>query len=132
MSMFEKATRMRLRFESNAGLLSVEDLWTLDLTSKTNKPNLDDIARRCHKELKTADTISFVEEVSGNDAVAQLKFDIVKHIIAVRLEERKAEASAKENRERKQKLMSILAQKQEQALHNLSEEELKKLIAESN
>ena len=31
--MFEQAARLKLRFETSRGLLSVEDLWDLPLTS---------------------------------------------------------------------------------------------------
>ena len=35
--MFQKASRLKLRFDSPKGLLSVEDLWDLPLTSAGNR-----------------------------------------------------------------------------------------------
>ena len=45
MNIFEQAARQKIRFESVLGLLCVEDLWDLPLTSLNSKrANLDDIA----------------------------------------------------------------------------------------
>lgn len=35
-SIFEQASRQKLRFETSAGKLSIEDLWDLPLTSNNN------------------------------------------------------------------------------------------------
>lgn len=45
MSIFEQASREKVRFQTQVGQVSVEDLWELPLSSKANKPNLDDIAK---------------------------------------------------------------------------------------
>ena len=60
--MFEQASRLKLRFTTARGSLSVEDLWDLPLTSTTGKPNLDDIAKSLNRELRaTSEETSFVE-----------------------------------------------------------------------
>ncbi len=126
--MFEKAARLRLRFDSSIGMLSVEELWDLPLTSKRNGVNLDDIARSLHRQLKNDDDVSFVDDERKSDATTQLKFDIVKHIIDVRLVERAAAVEAEKNREKKQKLLSILAEREDDTLRSLSVEELRDLV----
>jgi hypothetical protein len=89
--LFEQASRMKLRISTTSGNLSVEDLWDLPLTSRTNKLNLDDIARSLHQELKSQDDVSFVtEKTSPKQSLLQLQFDIVKHIIDVKISERNA------------------------------------------
>ena len=126
--MFEAATRLKLRFDSSKGQLSVEDLWELPLTSAKNA-NLDDIARGLHRQLKNGDDVSFVNVAQKSDEVVQLKFDIVKHVIDVRLAENEAARAASANREKKQQLMAIIAQKKDAALQGTSLEELEAMVA---
>ena len=127
--MFEKAVRTKLRFDTSVGSLSVEDLWDLPLTTK-GRPNLDDIARALHKKLRSGDDVSFVETERKSDATIQLAFDIVKHIIDVRLAENAATRLEKERADKKQKIMSIIAAKQDESLQNMSLEDLTKLMAD--
>jgi len=125
--MFEKAVRLKLRFDTPVGKLSIEDLWELPLTSR-QYTNLDDLARSLHRQLKNDDDVSFVDDERKSDVTTQLKFDIVKHIIDVRLVERTAAVEAEKNREKKQKLLSILAEREDDTLRSLSVEELRELV----
>jgi hypothetical protein len=126
--MFEKASRLKIRFQSPKGPLLVEDLWDLPLRSDTGKANLDDIARALNKILKSQEDESFVTTSKPVDNVLQLKFDIVKHVIVTRLAENEAASKAKENAERKQKILGIIAAKQDEALAKMSVEELSKMV----
>ena len=126
---FEKASRLNLRFESTKGLLSVEDLWNLPLTSARNS-NLDDIAKGLNRELKDTREESFVVKATAGDEALQLKFDIVKHIIGVRMAENEEAKLKAEKKEKKQRLMEILGRKQEEELEGKSPEEIQAMIAE--
>jgi hypothetical protein len=126
--MFEKASRLKIRFQSPKGPLLVEDLWDLPLRSDTGKANLDDIARALNKILKSQEDESFVTTSKPVDNVLQLKFDIVKHVIVTRLAENDAASKARENAERKQKILGIIAAKQDEALAKMSVEELSKMV----
>ena len=78
--MFEKAVRLKLRFDSPQGLMSAEDLWDLPLTSsRPNKANLNDIAKEVSRELKASGEEDFVNPTSKADETLQLKLEIVKH-----------------------------------------------------
>lgn len=125
--MFEQASRLKLRFETTMGLLSVEDLWELPLASKRG-PNLNDIAIGLYNQTKH-DTVSFVEDEQKPSPALQLRFDIVKHIIDVRKLERRAAEDAKDRAEKKQKIMAVMSRKQDGALENMSMEELQGLLA---
>ncbi len=127
--LFEQATRMKLRISSSYGNISVEELWDLPLTSRSNKLNLDDIARSLHLELKNQDDVSFVtEKTSPKQSLLQLQFDIVKHIIDVKLAERNAAVNATKEKEKKDKILKIISEKEEDNLKNLSVDELKAMI----
>jgi hypothetical protein len=123
MNMFEKATKNRLRFESQKGLLSVEDLWGLSLTA------LDGIARKVNKEIREREEESFISicRVSGDNT---LRLEILKYIINDKITERD---EAKQNAIKEAQvaqLKHILAEKQSEELKNLSAEEIQKKIAE--
>lgn len=124
MNIFEQATREMVRFDTPVGQCTTEDLWTLPLTSKTGRANLDEIAVGLHGKLQTIATMSFVTERKTDDNMNQLKFDVVKHIIDVRLEENKQATLMAANKEKKQQILSIITQKQNEQLAGSSLEEL--------
>jgi hypothetical protein len=127
MSIFQQASRLKLRFETSKGSLSSEDLWDLPLTSTVGKVNLDDIAKALHKALKDSNTESFVVKAVKADEVLQLKFDIVKTIIDIKVAENEKNTLAREAKEKKQRILSLIAQKQDEQLAGTSLEELQKL-----
>lgn len=126
--MFDKAVRMKLRFATKAGNLSVEDLWDLPLSSTTGKVNLDEIAVGLYNELSNKKTMSFVGTTTKETDNTQLKFDVVKFIIDVKLEEGKKAAAEKELAARKQKIMEIITHKEDERLSSLTLEELRKQL----
>ena len=129
MNIFEQATRAKLRFTTPNGMLGVEDLWDLPLTSRrANLANLDDIARYLDAELKSSASVSFVKEASETNASTKLAFDVVLHIINVKLAEQKAASLAADNREKKQRIMAIIEQKQAEALSASSIEDLQQML----
>lgn len=129
MSIFEKASRQKIRFATDKGQMTTEDLWDLPLTSQTGKANLDDIAKGLFRTLKETAEVSFVTPVSTDEnSLTKLKFDIVKHVIEQRILDRDAAAEREKNRQRKQLLQGIIAQKENDALLGSSLEDLKKMM----
>lgn len=129
-NIFETASRLSLRFPSTKGLLSVEDLWSLPLQSGTGKPNLDDIAKGLYLAIKeSGDIISFVTPESGpKNGTNELALEVVKRIIEVRVAERDAEMLRKKRSEEKQKILALIADKQDEALKGKSLEELNAMV----
>ena len=133
--MFEKASRAKLRFETALGALSVEDLWDLPLLSdkRRNGVCLDGLAQALSRELKESDVESFVLKQPTAESAPrrklQLAFDVVKHVIDVRLAEQTAAENAEKARQKKQKIMEIIAGKEDEALKGSSVEELRTLLA---
>ena len=128
MSIFEQASRLKLRFETTAGVYSVEDLWDLPLKSE-RKVSLDRLAQIIHKELGNV-APSFVDETTTGNKLLELKFEIVKHVIATVKAENAVESQRQAKKVAKQELLAILESKQKGALLNLSEEELLRKIEE--
>ncbi len=129
-SIFERASRAKLRFVSIRGLLSVEDLWDLPLTSKTGF-DIDSVAREANAQLKAAGEESFVStKPNPAKALLELQMEIVKHVIAVRLQEQEAAKAKTERKAERERLLGALENKQEEALKGLTAEEIRARIAE--
>lgn len=127
--MFEKASRLKLRFDTPLGKLSAEDLWDLPLSAPAGKANLDDLAKALDKQLKDAGSAkSFVTKAKPEDEVAQLRFDLVLHVIQTKLAENAAAAKARETAEEKQQILGIIAEKEKEALKGKSVSELRKMV----
>lgn len=124
MNIFEQATRKALRFPSNRGELSVEQLWSLPLTSKSGF-DLDSVARSVNGMLKSVTEDSFVT-TRENPAKSsyELQLDVVKHVIAVKLAEEAENKAASTRRARKAQLMELLAQKEQEELKGKTKEEI--------
>lgn len=129
MNIFESATKKKLRFPSTAGLLSTEDLWDLPLLGgKRNTPNLDDIAKHLNSKIKEAQEESFVQKPSSVSSELKLQFDVVKHIIDVKIEEDTKLADAAAKREKNARILEIMERKQDEELQGKSLEELRALL----
>jgi hypothetical protein len=124
--MFENAARLKLRFDSSKGPLSVEDLWDLPLSG--NGLNLDKIAMALSRQLKDESTESFVVKTRRTNDVLQLKFDIAKRIIDVRLAEAELAKSKAEARAKKDRILSIIEKKQNEQLEGKPLEDLLKMV----
>jgi hypothetical protein len=121
--MFEKAVRLKLRF-THKGLCTVEDLWDIPLES------LDRIFKDLNTNLKAQKEESLLETRSKEDEILDLKIAIVKHIVEVRLSEQKARTDLAAKSAKKEKLLGIIAEKQDSALRDMSIDELTKLVDE--
>lgn len=130
MNIFEQAARLAIRFDTPKGQVTAEDLFNLPLTSLSGRANLDDLAKDLHREIRSsAEETSFVHPAStGVDVETQLKFDIVKHVIGVRVAERDAAATEQKRKEEKQKILALIADKQDEALRGKSLEELQAMV----
>ena len=125
--MFDKATRMKIRFETTKGALTVEDLWDLPLTS-ARYANLNDIAKGINRELKASGEEDFVSPATKADETLALKLAVVKHIIGVRLAENEEAKLIADKRAQKEKLLELIARKQDQELEGKSLEDLQKMV----
>lgn len=121
--MFEYATRNKVRFPFK-GLISAEDLWDLSLT------NLDSIYKTLNKQVKQSEEESLLNTKTTVDKELDVQIAIVKHIVAVKLAEQEAREKASAKKAQKQKIMAIIASKQDEALQNSSVEDLQKMLDE--
>jgi len=106
------------------GIISVEDVWDL------NVKDLDSIFKTLNSQLKQVKEESLLETRTKEDQELDMKIEIIKYIVKVKLEEENIRLKAKEQKEKKQKIMEILSTKQDQDLQNKTVEELTNMLNE--
>jgi len=122
--LFAVGTRMKLRFPSQRGDLTIEHLWDLPLQSKGGF-DLDVVAKGIKRELDAATESSFVTTASPASTLLELKLDILKSIISIKLTEREENLKTKERQEERSKLLNLLEEKKDEKLKDLTEDEIK-------
>lgn len=122
-NIFEYAVRNKIRFPFK-GMISVEDLWDLSLT------NLDSIYKTLNKQVKQSEEESLLVTKTSVDTELEVQIAIVKHIVSVKIAEQEAREQASAKKAQKQKIMSIIAAKEDEVLQNSSVDDLKKMLDE--
>ena len=119
--LFENATRGKYRF-SFRGSITVEDLWDL------SPQNLDTIYKSLTKELKQSQEESLLVKKTEVDAVLDDKINLVKYIVLTKLKEEDQRNKEREFKEKKQKILGLIADKQDNELQSKSIDELKDML----
>lgn len=119
--MFEIATRTKMRFPYK-GHISVEDLWDLGVK------DLDNIFKTLNAYAKKSQEESLLATKTKEDEIVSVQIEIVKYIVNTKLAEADAAKQSRELKEKKQKIMEIMSAKQDEALHNMSVEDLQKML----
>lgn len=120
--LFVIATKEKYQFPYK-GMINVIDLWDLSVQE------LDKVFKSLNAEVKKSEEESLLTTKSKEAEVLANKIEIVKYIVGIKLAEKKNREDAQKKREMKQRLLEIKAKRQDQALENLSDEELDKMIA---
>lgn len=111
---FEQATRGKLRFLTNRGRLTVEDLWDLPLDA------LDEIAIALSKVLDDTAQKSFIKKKITADKGLTLSLDIVKSIIDTKMAEEERRTIATEKKAKRNQLLELIERKETDALSRKS------------
>jgi hypothetical protein len=122
-NIFEKATRNKFRFNFR-GLISVEDLWDLSVTQ------LDSIFKTLNAVKKTQSEDSLLDTPTKADTVVNAKIKIIKYIVAIKQAEAEVRKTASDRAAQRQKLMAILADKQDEETKSKSAAEVEAMIKE--
>ncbi len=129
-NIFETATRKQYRYPSVKGDLTTEQLWELKLLS-SNQFDLNNVAIALNKSLKAITEESFVSvKPTPGKVDLETKLEIVKHIIAYKQDEQAKARDAADKAAKREKLVQVLANKQDEALNNMSEDEIRAKLAE--
>lgn len=120
MDIYKQANRLGLRFNTNRGVLATEQLFQLSLT------DLDALA--VSLEVSQAGKKSFIRETSQDDEIAKLKFDVALDVLNTIMKEQKDAREMLQNKRKNEKILALIAEKQEGALKEKTIEELEAML----
>lgn len=120
-NIFEVAAREKYRFPFN-GSISVEDLY--DLTVR----QLDSIYKTLNAEVKKADEDSLLEVKTPIAEELDNKINIIKYVVSYKLAAVEKAQKAEEIAQKKQRIMELISDKQDEELKSKSTEELEELL----
>jgi len=121
--MFEEAIRNKYRFPYN-GKINVEELWDLRVE------DLDSIYKTLNSKLKQVTEDSLLDKKTEADKELDNKIGIIKYIVLTKQAEENSRINAFERKQKKQKLLALLENKQNEELMGKSAEEIQKMIDE--
>lgn len=122
MNIFQKASKIKLRFAVRKGYVTVEDLWDLSLE------DLDEIAIEVNQKVKESREESFIKKQSRASTTDLLRLEILKSIINYKMEESEKKMLAKQRQEELSLLQSMIADKKIEEMKSLSTEEIQARI----
>jgi len=122
--MYKKASQLKLRFPTNLGPLSAEQLWDLTQTQLSNGIKE---AKKVLKKNDADDDLAFLENVKEVDVVNQLRFDILKDVYLVNKKEAADLRDAAAVKAHNQKIDALILKKREGEYEEMSVEELEAL-----
>lgn len=128
--LYKKAAQVKLRIQTCKGLLSVEDVWSLSLANLDSSiRSLAPLVKKYQTDNSDLDFLSSNSNTKSEEtSLLELSFEILKDVYLTKKEEADARAKAKETREFNQKIMGLIAEKQENSLKDKSIEELMAMI----
>lgn len=120
--MYKEALQKKLRFKTNKGMITTEDLFDLSLQ------NLNTLAIMLDKKISEAPKKSFIEELPAEENDDELRFNIVKDVINIKLKARKDNIDKAQADAQKKRILEILAKRNDEELEKKSTEELRAML----
>lgn len=119
---FMNATRKKYRFSTAKGNLTTEQLWDLPLES------LDEIWQKINATIEDTSRTSLLSARSNKNVELTEKADVVKAIVEYKLAAAEKADKARQTKAEKERILNIIAAKQEQELASMSIDELRKRL----
>lgn len=122
MENFKLASQQKLRFQTDKGLLSTEQLWDLPIEY------LDELAVSLETEHKQSGKKSFIVKTSLKDKTAKLRFDVVLDVLNTKVEEANALTEAAEIKAHNTKILTLISEKKDDSLKGKSIKQLEAML----
>lgn len=123
---FKEASRLKLRFKTDKGELSVEQLWSLDL------PTLDALAVSLEKDYNSSEGKSFLNKNTKKDKTLKMKFDVVFEILETKMDEAAKATKSAERKAKNEKIMALIVEKKDESLKGKSVKQLTAMLDEDD
>lgn len=120
-NLFEMACRHKFRFPYK-GQISTEELWDLSATQ------LDSIFKSLNAQAKKSQEESLLATKSSEDSILDAKIEIVRYVFLEKQAETEATKQMQMARAQKQKILAVLADKEDQELKGKSVDELRAML----
>lgn len=120
--LYKRASQLKLRFDTDKGILSVENLWDLSLQS------LDKLAVKLAELKEKSTNKSFLSDKTEADELATLRFELVLDILNTKKEWQDANNKKQENKAHNEKILRLIETKESEALAGMTIEQLKEML----
>jgi len=128
--LFARATRKKFRYPSTKGQLTTEDLWDLPLIAPEGDVSLDVVAKTINKDVKAVEEESFVETKEEKESTPKDMLEVVKLVIAHKIDMANRAEKAAATKAKKEKLLQVLELKETEEMKEHSSDEIKRMIEE--
>jgi len=122
MDIFKYAVKNKLRFNYK-GLCTIEDLYDIPLS------DLDGMYGALKRRQKNFGVDSLLNKKSSEEREVGIKIEIIETIVRDRLADQAKATKAQQTRERNKRIAEIIADKEDAALHDMSLDDLKAMLA---
>jgi hypothetical protein len=120
-NVFEVAAKTKMRFPFN-GLITAEDLFDLPVEK------LDGIFKTLRAEQKKTEEESLLGKKTHQEETLAIKIEVVKQVVTYKLDEKKKREDAAVRRQKKQQIMELIVNKENEAMAGKSLDELNKML----
>lgn len=125
MDIFKYAVKNKLRFNYK-GLCTIEDLYDIPLS------DLDGMYGALKRRQKNFGVDSLLNKKSSEEKEVGIKIEIIETIVRDRLADQAKATKAQQTREKNRRIAEIIADKEDAALHDMSLDDLKAMLASND
>lgn len=122
MKAYKRAAKKKLRFDTPRGMLATEDLFDLGFD------DLNTAAKTVNKRIKENEEESFIEPEVASSTDDKLRLTILKDVIKTKLDAKAAAEKAMLTKQKKARILELMAEKEDEDLKGKSMEELSAML----
>ena len=132
MDIFAYATRNKLRFETDKGNLTVEDIWDLPLTAPEGQLSIDVVGKASAKAVKDNDGNEdfVVTERTKDESSLTIRLKILEYIRDHKVDYANRAEKAAMSKAKKQQILEVIKKKKDEDLESKGIDELEKMLDE--